>query len=99
MDVLVANDAEANTLWRNRGDGTFADVANPWGIAFNGQGQHEADMGIARGDTDGDGLQDVFITHYVNEHDTLWRPWRRPRAGSSSRTKPPPPGWRSTADR
>ncbi len=74
MDLLVANDAEANNLWRNKGDGTFEDVAPAWGIAFNGQGKHEANMGIARGDTDDDGLQDVVITHYVNEHDTLWRP-------------------------
>lgn len=74
MDLLVANDAEANNLWRNRGDGTFEDVAPAWGIAYNGQGKHEANMGIARGDTDDDGLPDVIITHYLHEHDTLWRP-------------------------
>ena len=74
MDLLVANDAEANNLWRNKGDGTFEDVAAAWGIAYNGQGKHEANMGIARGDTDDDGLQDVIITHYLHEHDTLWRP-------------------------
>ena len=76
MDVLVANDAEANALWHNNGDGTFSDVAPAWGLAYNAEGNPEANMGIARGDTDGDLLQDVFITHYVNEHDTLWRPQR-----------------------
>ena len=74
MDVLVANDAEANGLWHNKGDGTFEDVAPAWGIAYNGQGKHEANMGIARGDTDDDGLPDILVTHYLNEHDTLWRP-------------------------
>lgn len=73
IDILVANDAEANVLWRNRGDGTFEEVAAEWGIAVNGQGVPEANMGIACGDTDGDGAPDVFITHFFGEHTTLWR--------------------------
>ena len=79
IDLLVANDAEANALWRNRGDGTFEDVATTWGIAYNGQGQPEANMGIAHGDTDGDGLPDIAVTHFVDEHTTLWR-LHRPNA-------------------
>jgi enediyne biosynthesis protein E4 len=71
-DILVANDAEPNALWRNRGDGTFEDVASSWGIAVNGQGLAEANMGIAHGDTDGDSLQDIIITHFYGEHHTLW---------------------------
>jgi len=82
VDILVANDAEANALWRNRGDGTFEEVAVTWGIAFNGEGQAEANMGIAHGDTDGDGLPDVAITHFVNEHATLWRLHRPPGGGA-----------------
>lgn len=81
MDLLVANDAEANALWRNRRDGTFEDVAAAWGIAVNGEGQVEANMGIAHGDHDGDGLQDVVITHFFGEHDTLWR---KERTGDGS---------------
>jgi hypothetical protein len=73
IDILVANDAEANALWRNRRDGTFEDVAEAWGIAVNGEGQVEANMGIAHGDHDGDGLPDVVITHFFGEHATLWR--------------------------
>jgi hypothetical protein len=73
LDILVANDAEANALWRNKGDGTFEDVALSWGIAFNGDGLPEANMGIAHGDLDGDGWQDVAITHFFGEHTTLWR--------------------------
>ena len=73
MDVLVANDAMPNALWHNKGDGTFEDVAPAWGIAFNGQGQSEANMGIAHGDTNEDSLDDILITHFFNEHDTLWR--------------------------
>jgi enediyne biosynthesis protein E4 len=74
MDLLVANDAEPNALWRNKGNGTFEDVAPAWGIALNGQGAAEANMGIAHGDTDEDGRPDVLISHFFNEHATLWRP-------------------------
>jgi enediyne biosynthesis protein E4 len=81
IDVFVANDAEANALWRNKGDGTFEDVAQELGVDLNGQGQSEANMGIAFDDTDGDGLRDLFVTHFVGEHDTLWRARRRPGGG------------------
>jgi hypothetical protein len=73
MDIFVANDAQQNTLWHNRGDGAFENVALSWGAAVNARGQTEANMGIAYGDTDSDGNSDLFVTHLVNEHDTLWR--------------------------
>jgi hypothetical protein len=72
IDFLVANDAESNALWRNRGDGTFEDVATGWGIAVNGEGLAEANMGIGHGDIDGDLFEDIVITHFVGEHHTLW---------------------------
>ena len=81
LDWLVANDAESNSLWRNRGDGTFEDVADPLGLAVNGQGLAEANMGIAFGDTDGDTLPDVLISHFFGEHTTLWRATGRPEGG------------------
>ena len=81
LDWLVANDAERNSLWRNRGDGTFEDVADPIGLAVNGQGLAEANMGIAFGDTNGDTLPDVLISHLYNEHTTLWRAAGRPKEG------------------
>ncbi|MGO9464397.1 MAG: CRTAC1 family protein [Isosphaeraceae bacterium] len=83
IDWLVANDAESNALWRNRGDGTFQDVADQAGIAVNGQGQAEANMGIAWGDTDGNSLADVLITHFFGEHDTLWRAYADSQNGIS----------------
>src|SRR5207248_3336867 len=46
------------------------------GVAVNGEGQPEANMGIAFGDSDGDSLPDLVITHFFGEHDTLWRPRR-----------------------
>ena len=47
-------------------------VADRLGLAVNGQGQAEANMGIAFGDTDGNGLPDVAISHFFGEHLTLW---------------------------
>jgi enediyne biosynthesis protein E4 len=81
LDWLVANDAQSNALWRNRGDGTFEDSADRLGLAVNGQGQAEANMGIAFGDTDGDGLADVAISHFFGEHMTLWCPSPAPEGG------------------
>jgi hypothetical protein len=73
MDIFVANDAEANALWHNLGHGRFEDVAADWGVAVNAEGQTEANMGIARGDTDDDSALDLLVTHFYGEHDTLWR--------------------------
>jgi hypothetical protein len=79
IDWLVANDAESNALWRNRGDGTFEDAADRLGLAVNGQGLAEANMGIAFGDTNGDMLPDVLISHFFREHTTLWRAHAEPQ--------------------
>jgi hypothetical protein len=77
-DILVANDAEANALWHNQHDGTFRNAAPSWGIALNAEGQVEANMGIAYGDLDGDGLEDVIISHFFGEHATVWRKEHNP---------------------
>jgi hypothetical protein len=48
-----------NTLYRNRGDGTFEDVTEQSGIGkCQGRG-----MGIAFADYDNDGFMDVFVTN------------------------------------
>jgi hypothetical protein len=82
IDWLVANDAHSNALWRNCGNGRFEDVAERKGVAVNGQGLAEANMGIAFGDTDSNGLPDVAITHFFGEHLTLWRGFASPEGGT-----------------
>ena len=48
-----------NTLYRNRGDGTFEDVTEKSGV-----GKHQGrGMGIAFADYDDDGFMDVFVTN------------------------------------
>jgi hypothetical protein len=71
-DVFVANDGKPNRLWINQKDGTFKDEAVRRGVAVNDLGQAEAGMGVGWGDVDGDGFQDLFVTHLGSETNTLW---------------------------
>jgi hypothetical protein len=71
-DLFVTNDAQANHLWVNQGDGTFAEQGVQRGVAFNRDGRGEANMGIGVGDADGDGTFDLFVTHLWQENNRLW---------------------------
>lgn len=71
-DILVANDLEPNHLWVNQHDGTFLEEGVPRGLAYNSRGEAESNMGVAYGDVDGNGLADLFITHFTDEHHGLW---------------------------
>jgi len=55
-----------NALYRNNRDGTFTDVTDRAGVAGGKFG-----MGVAAGDFDGDGWQDLFVTNYGT--DILYR--------------------------
>ena len=72
-DILVANDQQPNRLWINRHDGTFVDEAVLRGVALTVIGATAANMGVAWGDIDGDGLSDLFVTHLEMETHTLWK--------------------------
>ncbi len=72
-DLFVANDSSPNLLFRNNHDGTFTDVAMEAGVAVNGDGQEQANMGVAVGDYDGDGYLDLFITHFSDDTPILYR--------------------------
>ena len=71
-DFFVANDGEANQLWVNQKDGTFAEEAILHGLAFNAYGQPEGSMGIAVGDVNGDTRPDLFVTHLSGETNTFY---------------------------
>ena len=73
LDLYVANDRTANQLWRNLGDGRFEEVGLVSGAAYNALGMAEASMGVTAGDFDADGHEDLFMTHYDPETNTLFR--------------------------
>jgi enediyne biosynthesis protein E4 len=66
-DVYVANDAMANQVWMNQRNGTFDDRGFLSGAAVNAAGRAEGSMGIALGDPDNDGDEDLFITNIATE--------------------------------
>ncbi len=72
-DIFVANDAVPDFLYQNNKDGTFTDVAITAGVAYNSEGRATASMGIASGDYDNDGVQDLFVTNFSLEINSLFR--------------------------
>ena len=68
LDLYVANDTSTNHVYRNNGDGTFADVSDEsWAADFRGS------MGLTAGDYDADGDIDLFMSHWVDEENALYR--------------------------
>jgi len=72
VDVFVANDQTENFLYRNNGDGTFADVGLASGMAYDRDGRTQSGMGADFGDYDNDGKPDMFLTVYQAESNALY---------------------------
>ena len=72
-DIFVANDSVRQSLYRNRGDATFEDVALMAGAGYDENGKTFAGMGVDAADYDNDGYPDVFITALSNETYPLFR--------------------------
>jgi hypothetical protein len=72
LDFYVANDANANQLWINQRDGTFDEEGLLSGAGVNASGNPEGSMGIASGDYDADGDEDLFITNIASETFVLY---------------------------
>jgi len=73
LDVYLVNSPTVATaakprsarseLWRNRGDGTFADVTDKAGVGYPGWG-----MGAVAADFDNDGWTDLYVTCHGANH-------------------------------
>jgi len=65
VDLYVANDGVANFLYRNDGQGIFADQSLTSATAYN--------VSVTFGDYDGDQRPDIFVTNLAYETNTLYR--------------------------
>lgn len=78
IDLFVANDGVPNFLFENETESAssnirFSESAMANGLAYNGDGQSEACMGIVFEDLNRDGFADFFVTNFMDEKNTLYR--------------------------
>lgn len=66
-DVMVANDAEADMLFKNKGDGTFEEIGERSGVAYDEMGYSRAGMGIDTGVVDESGNETIFVGNFSSE--------------------------------
>ncbi len=72
-DIYVACDSTPAILYHNNHDATFSDVALATGAGLSQLGNEQAGMGLAVGDFNGDGLLDLFKTHFADDIPALYR--------------------------
>jgi hypothetical protein len=67
QDVFIANDTEPNSLFINKGNGTFEESALPRGVAYNDTAQAVSSMGSDAKDYDNDGRVDIFYNNLMGQ--------------------------------
>ncbi len=72
-EIHVANDANVDLLFRNRGGFHFEDVSLLSGAGYSGLGMEQSGMGSTAGDVDGDGDEDLYVTNFQRDYNTLYR--------------------------
>jgi hypothetical protein len=72
-DLYVANDTQRNYLFDNDGTGRFEERGALLGVAYGEQGNAQAGMGVAAADFDGDGDDELFVTNFDDDVNTLYR--------------------------
>jgi enediyne biosynthesis protein E4 len=72
-DVFVTNDGLPNSLFRNRGNGTFTETAFDAGTALPDRGRAVSGMGADFRDYNNDGLPDIILTALAGETFPLFR--------------------------
>jgi hypothetical protein len=70
QDVFISNDTEPNSLFINKGNGTFEDKGLELGVAFNDDAQAVSSMGSDAKDYDNDGRVDIFSNNLMGQ---IWQ--------------------------
>jgi enediyne biosynthesis protein E4 len=71
-DLFFSNDTQPNRLYRNNGNGTFAEKAVVAGVAFSEDGVARAGMGVDAADYDRSGAASLLITNFSNQMLSLY---------------------------
>lgn len=72
-DAFVANDTDADFLFRNNGDGTFEEIGLLAGVGLASDGRPTSSMGVDFRDYDNDGLPDIHVTAINRQTFPLFR--------------------------
>jgi hypothetical protein len=72
-DIFIANDSVPEFLYRNKGNGTFEEVALLSEAAVDGDGRAFAGMGVDFSDYNNDGLPDLVITDLAYQMYALYQ--------------------------
>ena len=72
LDIYVANDSTPSSLYHNNGDGTFTDMGVEAGVAYSGEGQEQAGMGVDVADYDNDGWADLVKGNFSDDTKNLY---------------------------
>lgn len=73
LDLAVACDTAPNLLFRNRGRGSFAEIALASGVAVSDEGVAKGGMGIDAADYDGSGRESLLVSYFAGETAGLYR--------------------------
>ena len=73
IDLFVANDSDPNFLFLNQGNGTFQEAGLERGVAVNGDGRAQSNMGVAIGDFDNQGRLGLLTTTFFDDYFPLFQ--------------------------
>ena len=71
-DIYVACDSTPSLLFMNNRDGTFREEGTIRGVAYSGDGEEQAGMGVATADVTGNGELDLLKTNFAGDIPDLY---------------------------
>lgn len=75
VDLYVANDAGNNHLYLGSTGAELTECGEVAGVALNELGTPEGSMGVDAEDVDGDGWEELLVTNFELEDNSLYRNW------------------------